>query len=372
MTRLPSGRRIVQAIILKDLRELARDRLWMLVGTIALLMFVALTLLLPESTLVQVSIGVHPSYMADLAEGADLEGIVLVPFDHADSLRTAVLSGTDDSPDLAAGVSFPPDLLISAGDTSTVVTVFLASGVSEHLSQAISSGVLEAVLAMRALASGSNPLDALPVTLPDMQDSITGGSLLAGLSLRHLLRPMLVMAILMIESLALAGLISTEIEQRTATALLVTPATAGNLLAAKWLMGAALAMVQVMVYLILTGMPWGSFPLIFVLLLLGAVMMSSVGMLSGAAGKGFMGTLFLGMLFIVPLMAPAVGLLYTGPAPLLMRLLPSSGLVNSLAAVLGGGAGWSAVMPDIAVVLAWDILLFAVSLLVLRRRMVTL
>lgn len=372
MTRLPSRRRIVQAIILKDLRELARDKLWMIVAPISLLMFVALTILLPESTVGQVSIGVHPAYMADLAEGADLEGIVLVPFDSADSLRKAVLTGEGDTPDLAAGISFPPDLLITTGETSTTVTVFLASGVPAHLKQAISSGVLEAVLAMRALASGRDPMGELPVSLPDLQEAITGGSLLAGLSLKHLLRPMLVMAILMIESLALAGLISTEIEQRTAAALLVTPATAGDLLTAKWLMGTALAMIQAMVFLMLTGMPWGSFPLIFILLLLGAVMMSSVGMFSGAAGKGFMGTIFLGMMFIVPLMAPAVGLLYAGPAPILMRLLPSSGLVNSLAAVLGGGAGWSAVMPDIARVLAWDVLLFTGSLLVLRRRVVSL
>ena len=371
---VPSRLTILRVLILKDIRELSRDKLWMLLAPMALVFFVAIYLLLPDGTESTIPVGVHPAYLAGLAGDETLGGLELIPFEDRSTLEDAVMGGAgDEDQRLFAGISFSQDLTPAEGSPAASVTIYLREGVPAHLRQALSAGALEAVMAIRAITAGRDPLSELPVTLPDLGSVVTSdGMSLAGFPLKQLLRPLMVMVILMMEALALASLVSLEIEHRTAAAVLVTPVRTGDLLTAKWLTGALMAVAQVMVFLLLTGMPWGSLPLLTVLVLLGAVMMSAVGMISGAAGKDFMGTLFLGMLFVTPMMIPALGILLPGGQTLLMSILPTSGLVRSLAAVMGSGAGWAEVLPGIGTLLVWDAVLFAIAYLLLRRRVVSL
>jgi len=351
-----------------------RDKLWMILVPLTLLLFITIYLLLPENIDTTLSVGVHPALLVGLAGEEGFEGVHLIPFDDPEALETAVLSGGGgDFPALAAGISFPSDLMSAGDSTVTSVTVFLSEGVPSYLRHTLSAAVLESSLAIRALASGRNPLSELPVTLPDLRQAISGDVMsLAGFPVRQLMRPLMVMVILMMEALALAGLVSLEIEHRTATAILVTPARTSDLLMAKWLTGILLAVAQVMVFLLVTGTPWGMMPLLTVLIILGAMMMSAIGMISGAAGKDFMGTLFLSMLFVIPMMIPAMSILLPGRPSFLMSVLPTTGLVRSLASVIGGGAGWLDVLPELRAVLAWNAALFVTAFLVLRRRVVSL
>ncbi len=351
-----------------------RDRLWMILVPLTLLLFITIYLLLPENIDTALTVGVHPAYLAGLAGEEGFEGVRLIPFDDPDALEKAVLSGeTGEFPPPAAGISFPLDLMNPGDSAVTSVTVFLSEGVPSHLRHTLSAAVLEASLAIRAMASGRNPLSELPVVLPDLHHAVSGDVMsLAGFPIRQLMRPLMVMVILMMEALALAGLVSLEIEHRTAAAILVTPARISDLLIAKWLTGILLAVVQVMAFLLVTGTPWGMMPLLTVLMILGAMMMSAVGMISGATGKDFMGTLFLSMFFVIPMMIPVMSILLPGQPSFLMGLLPTTGLVRSLASVMGGGAGWFDVMPELRSILAWNAALFATAFLVLRRRIVSL
>ena len=55
---------------------------------------------------------------------------------------------------------------------------------------------------------------------------------------------MLAFFVLMVEAFALASLIAGEVQAKTVTALLVTPARTGDVLAAKTILGTLLAFIQ--------------------------------------------------------------------------------------------------------------------------------
>ena len=131
-------------------------------------------------------------------------------------------------------------------------------------------------------------------------------------------------------------------------------------------------MSQGLFFLLATWSLGGNWLLVSALLFLGAIMMSAVGMISGAAGRDFMGTLFYGLALIVPLMIPAFAVLFPGSASLWVRVLPSHGLIAGMIGVVGYGRGWSDVASHVGTTLAWDVVLFGAALLILKRKVETL
>ena len=94
---------------------------------------------------------------------------------------------------------------------------------------------------------------------------------------------MLAVLVLMLGAIAIAGLAAVEIEKRTATAVLVTPASTGDLLAAKLITGTLLGASQALLFLLCTwSFDWGVTPL----LLLGAAMPAALGLIARPAGSG--------------------------------------------------------------------------------------
>lgn len=340
-------------IVKKDLREFSRDRLWMILSPLSLLMFVGLLRLLPENPVDMISVGVFPSSYSVFVGNSDFSGVEIVGFESREALSAAVL----ESDELLFGVAL--------ADTGSSVELFLSSSVTPAQNRAAGSAVRELCYVVQAMQSGENPTDALPVRIPEFREmfSDTGR-----VSLKDKLKPMLFVIILLVESLALAGLISVEIEHRTASALLITSATTRDLLLAKILTGVILAVTQVFLFLAFTGIfSSGWLPLV-VTALLGAWMASSVGMISGAAGRDFMGTLFLGMVFVVPLLIPAFALLFSGSPGGLLRLIPSYGLVMSVSDVIGKGSGLAEVAPYLFQLLIWNSILALIGLFVLKRK----
>jgi hypothetical protein len=108
--------------------------------------------------------------------------------------------------------------------------------------------------------------------------------------------------------------------------------------------------------------------LVTVLVLLGAVMMSSVGMIAGAAGGDFMQTLFHSTILIAPLMVPAFAVIFRGSASPWVMALPSYGLIEAMVGAVGYGRGWGELAPYIGLTAAWDVALFGIGLSILKRK----
>ena len=154
-------------------------------------------------------------------------------------------------------------------------------------------------------------------------------------SLREGFRPVFVFMVLMMELFAMASLIAKEIQERTVVAVLVTPASVGDVLAAKGIAGALSGLVQAVIVLAAVNSLWPHPGLLLTLLLLGSVMVAGTAMLAGSSGRDFMSTLFWGMAFVVPLLIPALAALFPGTASAWIRALPSYPLIRGLVDVAG-------------------------------------
>jgi len=387
-SRRVSRHAIILSIVAKDLREFSRDRLWMVMTPLTMLIVVAAVWLLPDTVDETITVGVYPPELAVLLEqvvdsaatsgamsGATsgaMSGLEVITFTGKYALAAAV-TGEDraaDSPDIQLGIALPDDFAAAVlTGAPTTVSIYTGDGVPEGMTNALSGAIREAAYALQALAIGKRPLDALPVTAPDLQTVVLGEDRAGNqVPLRDQMRPMLAIMILLVEALALAGLVAVEIERRTVTAVLVTPARTNDLLAAKGITGAILALSQVLFFLLVTGSFAGNWPLVATLMLLAAVMMTAVGLIAGSAGRDFMGTLFFGMAFIIPLWIPAIAVLFPGSTALWVKLLPSYGVIAAMTGVFGYGHGWGEVAPYIGAVLLWDAALLGTALVVLRRK----
>lgn len=357
-------REAVLAIVAKDLRLFLRDRFYVLVSVLSLVAFAALFWILPASVQSTASVGVHlpgghPMLALGMARAAQ-EGFELVPFDSEEALNDAVAAGDD----VLAGLSFPPGFLddVTAG-RETTVRVLLAGEAPEGLRPALGGAVRE----LAFFAAG----DELPVALPDTEDLVVGGE--GGgdrepLPLREQLRPLLLFVVLVTEMFALASLVAVELAQRTVSAVLATPVRTGQLLAAKALLGTLLAFGQVLLIAAVTGTLAHAPVLVVVTLLLGAGLVTGVGLLAGAAGQDFVATVFWSMLFIVPLAVPAFAVLFPGTPDLWIRALPSHGLVRVLVGATGHGEGWAEAWPHLAALAGWCAATLGVGSVVLGRR----
>lgn len=378
MTRGPSRGAIIWAIVLKDLREFSRDRLWIILTPLSLAAVVVMFWVLPATVDESVTLGLHPAPMGHLFQtlaghGEDeAEALKVVPFADEKRLVAAVAGELEDeeAKDVAIGIAFPDDFVgaVQSGKPTTV-TVYVNAAVPQEIRRAVSSGIRELAYGLQAAMALKNPVDALPVTLPDAQTIVVGEDRIgAQVPLREKLRPLMAIIMLVIEAMALAGLVAVEIERRTVTALLVTPATTGDVLAAKGITGALLGMGQALVFLLATRSFGSHWWLVTILVALGAAMMSAVGMIAGSAGKDFMSTLFGSLIFIVPLVIPAFGTLFPGSAATWVQWLPSYGLVTAMVDVMSYGRGLPEVAWHLATTIGWVVVLFATALLILKRR----
>ncbi|MBD3278976.1 MAG: ABC transporter permease subunit [Candidatus Aegiribacteria sp.] len=368
----------ILSIVRKDLREFIRDRLWMVLTPLSLVVVVGIFLVLPDELSQDLTLGVYPEEAASAlkliveTQRENLNSIEIVAFGNREDLAAAVLSpaSSDSVRSVPLGIAFPGNMLDMQLDEGTEqVDLYLSASVPPAIGRAVESGIREAGFALQALLTGRNPLGNLPVSLPNIESRIVGVNRFGqNYTLRDRLRPMLVVMILFIEALALAGLVSVEIQHRTVSAVLVTPASMGDFLVAKCLTGIILAMFQAFVFLFATGPFSVNLIPVSLLILSGAMMASAVGMLSGAGGRDFLGTMFFGILLLVPMMIPAIASLFPGRSPLIIRLLPSYGLIEGAGGTIGEGLGWEFAAPHLLSTAAWAAGLLVLSFAILKRR----
>ena len=394
MSRPVSRASIIGSIVKKDLTEYSRDRLWMFLTLLVLVVMIVIFWVLPDRVDESIPVGISglgdPAMLAGL-ETTEEEGLRLVGFDSAGDLRSVVAGQADawqidgrvvvipddsdtkkpagaEKANVDVGLAFPSDFLAAtAAGNRTTVEIFVDAQVPEELKSSMSSLVKEL-----AFTVAGSPL---PVDTANPQEVyIVLGQDRAGnqVTPRESFRPLLVFLVLLMEMFGMSSLIAREVQTKTVTALLVTPATTGDVLAAKGIAGAVLGLGQAAILLaaidVLGNQPF----LIITLMLLGAVMVSGAAMVAGSLGRDFLSNLFYGMIFMVPLMIPAFTVLFPGTATGWIRALPSYPLVQGLVKVATYGDGWAEVLPDVGALLAWCVALFVLGWVVLKRKVETL
>lgn len=354
---------IIGTILRKDLRAFRNDRFYVLLTAVSVVAYPLLFWLLPSTVEETLRLGVAPTdFVIQIAGTEEVEegGFAMVGYDDADELAEAVRSG-----DLAAGIVFPELFLVSttAGETMTV-TLLLAAGAPPEIESTLRGLVAEFAY---GAAGSPHPVDPLTEVVVLGEDRV--GDQVA---LREQLRPLLAFFVLLVETLALASLVASEVHQRTVTAILITPATSADFLAAKGILGTGMAFVEVTLIMALIGGLATGTPILLVALLLGSALITGFGLIAGAYGRDFMSVLFISMAFMIPLMVPGFAALFPGTASVWVQALPSWPLVDTIVRVTTQGAGWSDVGGSLLLLLAWCVVAFGAGVVVLGRKVARL
>lgn len=390
MTRTVSRPAIIGAIIAKDLREYLRDRLWLFLTALSLAFLIVVFRVLPNRVDESITVGVSGIDRAAVQAAGGAGGpaaLRVVPFPDAGSLRAVVAgerrawrsesgavtvaqSADGRAPRGAEAVWAPiglafPDSFFAAlqAGRPAAVEVLVDAGVPEETRAAMAALVRELAYAVAGAP--------LPVSVPDPQALYTVvGEDRAGsqVTAQELFRPIAVVMVLLMELFGMSSLISRELHAGTAAALLVTPATAGDLLAAKGVTGMALGLAQGVVLMAAIGL-WSAEPLLVAALLVaGAALVSGAAMIAGCIGRDMMANLLGGLVFMVPMMIPAMAVLFPGSASVWVRALPTWPLVRALVDVTAHGARWADAAGYLGLSAAWAAAFFTAGWLVLRRR----
>lgn len=353
----------VAAIMSKDLRLFTRDRFFVLITLLGLAAYVAIFWFLPGDVDETIAIGVHAPGIDMATGGLGGEGLEVVAYDSPEALRAAV---EESDGGIVAGLEFPADLGASlAGGETVTITQYVRSDVPPEIETALSGLARELVAALRG---EPGPFDLMAADVVVLGVDRAGDQV----SLQERMRPLLAVFILTMEAIALASLVASEIEQRTVTAVLVTPAGATDFLVAKSLFGTGLAFVEASLLLLLIGAFTTSAGPLLLTVLLGSVLVTGVAMMTGSLGRDFIGIIFWSILFMIPLMIPGFAVLFPGSAAAWVKLLPSYGLARSIVDITTYGAGLGDVLPLLAGLAAWCAVLFAAGVVILRRKVQTL
>ncbi|MHB1135270.1 MAG: ABC transporter permease [Coriobacteriia bacterium] len=415
MSRPISRPAIIRALLKKELKAYSRDTVYLLLTLLVLVVVPFVFRILPDSVNETITLAVSPpvttmvgdakdalaelgatdEQLAELDE-ADLtsgeEGLVLVEFEDEKQM-SGVIEGTieawktdagefvfraedaeTDKPEDAErvnidiGIAFPERFIadVATGQDGLTVTVYSDAGVPDEVKGAMRSFVREAAYQLAGRE--------LPIELP-AEETIVLGEDRAGtqVTMQEKMRPLLLFMILMMETFSMASLVSTEVLQRTVTAVLVTPAKVGDFLAAKTIFGTVMSFSQALIMLALIGgITAQNWSLMLVVLFMGAIMFTGVALFVGAAGKDFIGQLFYSMLFLIPLLVPTFSVMFPGSAAAWVRAIPTYPIIDVLVRATSYGATWSDSWTSLAYAALWLVVLYGAGLVALKRKVESL
>ncbi len=356
------NRTAVSAILRKDVQEYRADRFFLLMTIASIVFYPLLFWLLPAAVNETIRVGVVQTGLDPVVGSSSGTGLELAPYADADALEAALVRGEDD---LVAGMVFGPGFVAdaAAGDPSPV-TLLVPSDVPPEVTGTLKGLASEIVYGLQGLPPPLDPqVDAVVLGVDRVGDQV---------ALREQLRPMIGFFVLIVETFALATLVASEVQQRTVTAVLVTPATKADFLVAKGILGTGVAFTEAAFVMLLIGAFTTGAPILLATLLLGAAIVTGFGLVAGALGRDFMTVLFLSVLLMIPLMIPAFAALFPGTSAGWVQALPTYGFVQAVVEVTTQGAGWAAVAPELLALAGWAFVAFAVGTLVLGRRVARL
>ncbi len=366
----PGSVAIVRAILAKDALAFRRNRFLMLITFLVIIVWGVIYQFLPTTVDETFSVGVVVEQGAlppeldlgpEALESADETGVQVRSYPDLAALEAAVDAGDEVSAGLAFPAGFAAD--VAAGSAPTV-TLVVPAGLPAQYETMLESAIAEIGYALTGVP--------MPVDLATSTTIVGTDRVGDQISLAEQMRPLLLIVVLMMEVFALSTLVAGEIAERTAVAILATPATSGQLITAKMLFGTGLALSEAVLVGLLIG-AFGSSPLmILAALVLGAVVVTGLGLLAGSFGRDFMDTLILGILVMIPLMIPAMAALFPGAGPDWVKLMPTYGVVHVVVEASAGTLTWSQAAVPLLALAGWGVALAALGAFTLSRRVARL
>jgi ABC-2 type transport system permease protein len=343
--------RIVRALAAKDLSLFLRNRFYALVTALGLVMYIVIYAVMPGSVDETLLIGVYGPESPPVIEqmpGLEIEGV-----ESEEALIEAVIQGRYE-----AGMVLPEGITDGVDQgRKPEVTLYFRADAPEELRGAVE-------FLMRELA---HQLAGEPLAVETSVEILGRDTLGEHIPTRDRMIPLFAVALIMFESLALATLITEEVETGTARALLVTPVRVRDLFAAKGLLGVGLAFSQAALFMAIVGGLSSQPLLVLATLLLGAVMVTGLGFLVASVAKDMMSVMAWGFVVLIVFTIPTFAILFPGAISDWIKLIPSYYLADMLHQAVNFDAGWGEVWPNLLILLGFDLALVWGGIRALRR-----
>jgi ABC-2 type transport system permease protein len=347
--------RRIKALLKKDQRLFLSNRFFMLITIVGIIFYIGAYFALPSNLDEDFSLAMYATQMPPAFEELlSQEGLKRELFDEPETLKKAVQDGT-----YQVGIILPPDIMETfAQGGKPQISIYYSSDSATEMKDAMIKLVEELCYTQTG--------QALHV---EAYQEVLGSDLLGTpIALRDRMRPLLAVFVLLVEIMTLAGLISVEIEQGTARALLTTPMGLSDLFAAKGIMGISLALGQAVLFMGLVG-GFSHQPLIVLLtLLLGCLLVIGVAFLVASLTRDVNAVTSWGMLILVILAVPGFGSIIPGSLSDWARIIPSFYLTDTINRVTNYSAGWADVWFNLVILLAITAVVVWGGMAALRRR----
>ena len=367
--------RIILAIARKDMLDVLRNR-----GTLMALLtplFVAglywlLSIGLSQSTttLALYDPG-HSALVTTDTLPSNTKWIILAA-PSADAVRTMVDNNEQNT---AVGVVLPPntDATLRAGGRPAVQIYFHAAKESSFQRQLFVAGL---IAASQQIAQQQPPIQVTATLLRQPPDQPAGDAsntdfmqqLNSALGVITLLIGLLSAGMLLLPSLLVE-----EKEKKTLRMVLASPASYGDVIAGKLLVGFAYTMILSVVLLLISRIPTEALPEVLVFVILGALFFLLTGLALAAVSKTMTEVNTYGsvifLLAMIPMMLNMPGLdLISGSIGGLARIIPNYWMVDGMRRAVEGTANAENFLLNAGVTAAMIVALFLLTTWLLRRQ----
>jgi len=346
---------IIRTLVIKDFILFYRDKFFGLMTIFGLVLYIIFYLLMPKTINETIEIAVHaPEIIYSMLEKQQEKGIEIQKIATEEELKQAIIEKN-----FQFGISIPDNIQTSffLGNRPRIY-IYSSSELPTEIKEMYPSFMGEMFFG----GSQGNIEFVETVLGPDM-----GGN---QIPYRDLLLPMFVFIILVMETLGLANLITSEVESETANALLVTPMNVFDFFVSKGLTGILLAFPQAALFMFITGTLTQHILLILFALLLGTTFLTGLSFFIASVSKDMMSVVGWSVLLIIVLIIPTMGILFPGIISEWIKIIPSYFLVDIIHKAANFGIGWSGNLKNILYLLGYNLIFISLGIITLRRKLI--
>jgi ABC-2 type transport system permease protein len=347
--------RMIKALLKKDSRLFVHNRFYLLITVVGIIIYIAVYFILPSNSDNSLKLAMYAPQNPPAFSPRSLEqGIQIDSFNDLESMQSAVREGL-----YQMAIALPPDMLQTwQKGQKPQIEIYYGPGTPVELRDVAVKIVEEMAYAQTGQAL--NYHISAEILGTDLQGS--------QIALRDRMRPLMAVFILLVEILTLSSLISVEIEQGTARALLITPLRVSGLFLAKGVLGMGLALGQVVLFMLLVG-GFNHQPLIMIaILVLGSLMAVGIAFLLASLSRDVNAITGWGLLILIVLAIPGFGTVMPGLLADWAKIIPSYYLTDTINKISNYSLGWSDVSLNLLVLAAMTAILIWGGIAALRRR----
>jgi ABC-2 type transport system permease protein len=344
--------RRVGVLLLKEFRHGSKSFIFIIAVVMPLVLSLVLSLVFGTIFSEKPRLGVSDEGNSQITSLiTESESLIGREYDSADKLRKAVEDGAVDM-----GILLPPDFddLVIQGEMTELTAYVWGESLAKHRI------VLTATIAnmIRDIAGQEVPVEIVTTTFGNAE-SIPWED--------RLLPIIVLMAIVFGGIMVPATSLVDEKQKRTLTALAITPASLGEIFLSKGLVGVIISTFMGVLILVI-NQAFGAQPLLLVgMLVLGAVMAATFGIMLGAFIKDITSLFAINKAIGILYYAPAFVYLFPGIPQWIGRIFPTYYIVQPVVEISQQGGTWSDVALEVFVLVGLILVMIGIVGVLARR-----